>query len=204
MSVAAIVLAAGRGTRFGGEPKLLATLDGRPLVRHAAEAAAASGLRPVLVVTGHRGGEVAAALRGLPVAIVANPSYAEGLSTSLRAGFAALPSRAEAAAVLLGDMPRIGAALLDELAGAWRAAGRPVALVPTFEGRRGNPVVLSRGLASRIAALTGDGGAGSLLRAEPGTVEWPVAADSVTIDIDTPAALAAAGQARTTPSSTAE
>ena len=201
--IAILVLAAGRGTRFGSEPKLLAPLDGRPLVRHAAEAASACSLRPVIAVTGHEQEAVTAALAGLDITLVPNPAYAEGLSTSLRAGFAALPPDAEAVIVMLGDMPRIGPDLLDGIARAWREAGRPAALVPTWAGRRGNPVLLTTGLASEIAALSGDTGAGPLLRDRPDVVEWPAPAGTVALDIDTPAALAAA-QASTTPSSTAE
>ena len=85
--VAAIVLAAGRGTRFGEEPKLLATLSDKPMVRWAVEAALGSSASPVIVVTGHQAEGVAAALAGVPVAFVHNPSYAEWLSTSLKAGF---------------------------------------------------------------------------------------------------------------------
>jgi molybdenum cofactor cytidylyltransferase len=87
VSVAALVLAAGRGSRFGQEPKLLAELEGKPLVRHVAEAALASRAEPTLVVTGHRADAIGAALRDLPVALRHNPDYADGLSTSLRQGF---------------------------------------------------------------------------------------------------------------------
>jgi CTP:molybdopterin cytidylyltransferase MocA len=71
------VLAAGRGSRFGEAPKLLAHLHGKPLVRHVAEAALASAADPVFVVTGHRSGEVEAALIDLPVVLVPNRAYAE-------------------------------------------------------------------------------------------------------------------------------
>ena len=188
--VAGVVLAAGRGTRFGESPKLLATLDGRALVRHAAEAALAAGLAPVLVVVGHRAGGVEAALTGLPVRIVPNPDYADGLSTSLRAGFAALPPSAAAAAILLGDMPRVSGGLVRRLAQAWREGGEPVALVPVHDGRRGNPAILSRGLAPAIAELVGDSGAGPLLRGRAGVVEFAVSDDAIRLDIDTPEALA--------------
>lgn len=187
--VAALILAAGRGTRFGEEPKMLAMLEGRPLLRHVAEAALASAARPVLVVTGHRADEVAQALDGLDLVVVRNPDYADGLSTSLKAGFAALPPDAEAAIVMLGDMPRVPASLLDALAQAWREAGRPAALVPTQAGRRGNPVLLSRALAPEIARLEGDTGAGPLLRGRADVREWPVAEEAVAQDIDTPEAL---------------
>jgi molybdenum cofactor cytidylyltransferase len=185
MSVAAIILAAGRGTRFGQEPKLLAAYREKPIVRHVAEAACASAATPVLVVTGHRAGEVRRSLDGLDVAEVPNSSFAKGLSTSLKAGFAALPPDAEAAIVLLGDMPRIGTPLIDGLVARWRVAGRPAAVVPTFEGRPGNPVVLSRMLEADIRALTGDAGAGPLLRLRGDVDLWPVDDPAIVQDVDT-------------------
>lgn len=190
MSVAAIILAAGQGTRFGAEPKLLAELGGKPLIRHVAEAALASRARPVLAVLGHRQQEVAAALPAA-VGTVVNADYALGLSTSLKAGFAALEVGTEAAVILLGDMPEITPELIDRLIEAWHGAGRPPGVVPTYEGRRGNPVLLSAMLAPQIATLSGDTGAGPLLRARDDVHELPVAACSVLADIDTPAALAA-------------
>jgi molybdenum cofactor cytidylyltransferase len=188
--VTAIVLAAGQGTRFGSEPKMLAHLRGKPLVRHVAEAAVASSLRPCIVVTGHRAAEVERALRDLPLLVVFNAAYAGGLSTSLKAGFAALPPETEAGLVLLGDMPLVAPSLIDHLAKAWVEKGRPAALVPVANGRRGNPVVLSRRLAPEIAALEGDVGAGLLLRCRTDVVEWPVEDPAVLYDVDTAEALA--------------
>ena len=188
--VAAIILAAGRGTRFGGSPKLLADLDGKPLVRHVAQAALAAQVGAVIVVTGHERAAVARALEGLEFQLAHNPDYADGLSTSLRRGFATLSERAEAAAILLGDMPRIGSSLIDELVAAWSARNGPSALIPTYEGRRGNPVVLSHRLAPEVARLTGDAGAGAILRDRPDVVEWPVATAAILQDVDTPQALA--------------
>ena len=183
--VAAILLAAGRGTRFGEEPKLLARLGGKALVRHAAEAAARSTADPVIVVTGHQAEAVQAELMGLPVRIVHNPKYPDGLSTSLKAGFSALPSKARAAIVLLGDMPLVGANLIDALMAGWHDRGEPAALIPTLDGRRGNPVVISRALQSAIEGLSGDVGAGPVLRGRPDVVEWPTADKAVIQDIDT-------------------
>lgn len=183
--VAAILLAAGRGTRFGPEPKLLAPLDGKPLVRHAAEAALASRAAPLLVVVGHAAEAVRRALAGLDLAFVDNPDYAQGLSTSLKAGFAGLPGEADAALVLLADMPGVGAALIDRLVAAY-ARTRPVAVVPLAGGRRGNPVILDQRLASAVAELTGDRGAGPLLRERDGVVEVAIDDAGALDDVDTP------------------
>lgn len=189
--VAAVLLAAGRGTRFGPDPKLLANLEGKPLVRHAAEAALASSARPVVVVLGAHAGAVRAALHGLDLAFVENAEFAAGLSTSLRAGLAALPARTAAAVILLGDMPRVTPAQIDRLATAYRAAGRPLsAIVPVVEGRRGNPVLLDRSvLADALATLTGDHGAGPLLKGRADVLEVP-GEPGTTLDVDTPEMLA--------------
>lgn len=195
--VAAIVLAAGRGTRFEGGPKMMAVLDGEPMVRRIVECALQAGLGPVVAVTGHEAETVEACLADLDVATVRNPDYAQGLSTSLKAGFAALPAATAGAAILLGDMPAVGAGLLRQIVEAWLAAGRPPALVPAYQGRRGNPAVLSRVLAPAIAGLSGDVGAGPLLRGRADVVELAVDDAGVALDLDT--AEAFARYASTTP-----
>lgn len=183
--VAAILLAAGRGTRFGEEPKLLARVGGKALVRHVAEAAVQSTASPVLVVTGHRAEDVQAELTALPVEIVHNPLFADGLSTSLNAGFSALPPEARAAIILLGDMPFVRPGLIDALVANWHDSGEPAALVPVFKGQRGNPVVLSRALQTAITGLSGDVGAGSILRGRSDVLEWPTEDLAIIQDIDT-------------------
>ncbi|GLS42538.1 nucleotidyltransferase family protein [Methylobacterium brachythecii] len=191
--VGAVILAAGRGTRFGPEPKLLALLEGEPLVWHVARAALASSARPVVVVLGAHAAAVGAALDGLNLHLIDNPDHAAGLSTSLRAGLAALPAGTDAAIVLLGDMPRISAGHVDALVEAYRQASpRPSAVVPVADGRRGNPVLLDLDrLTDELAALAGDRGAGLLLAGRGDVLE--IAMDqSVAFDVDTPEALASA------------
>lgn len=183
--VAAIVLAAGRGTRFGSEPKLLASLDGKVLIRHVVEAAISSVAGPVIVVTGHRHRDVEAELNDLPVQIVRNVAFCEGLSTSLKAGFAALPPQSKAAIVVLGDMPLVTSGLIDRLVQTWDSMNMPAALVPTMNGKRGNPVVLSRDLENLIAQLSGDAGAGPILRERSDVIECPVDDPAILEDVDT-------------------
>ncbi|MGY2051869.1 nucleotidyltransferase family protein [Methylobacterium sp. JK268] len=188
LPVGLVLLAAGRGTRFGAAPKLLAPLDGKPLVRHAAEAALESGIGPVVAVLGHAGAAVEAALDGLALRRVPNPNYAEGLSTSLKAGLAALPDEIVGAIILLGDMPRVPAGLLRGLAGAFREGD--AAVVPVHGGRRGNPVLLNRRiLGDALAGLSGDRGAGPLLAGRTDLRDWPVEEAGILLDVDTPEAL---------------
>ena len=195
--VAAIVLAAGTANRYrAADPsiatKLVALIDGVPMVRHIVEAALASRARPVVVVTGYAEAEVRATLDGLTVGFVANPDYATGIASSLRAGLSALPTKVDGALVLLGDMPGVTAPLLDRLIEAHRADPDRDAVVPMHAGRRGNPVLLGRVLFGAAMELRGDEGARRLLvRAE--VLEVDVTDRAVLVDVDDPATLASLG-----------
>jgi molybdenum cofactor cytidylyltransferase len=200
--IAAIVLAAGASSRFkaagGGQAsKLVAALAGKPLVRHAAEAALASTARPIVVVTGHDARAVTAALAGLELQFAHNAHYREGLASSLKTGIAALPGDAAGALVVLGDMPAVTPALIDRLIAAFAERPDALAAAPSVAGRRGNPVLLSRSLFPAIAALEGDEGARKLLAgAEPGQViALDASGPAATLDVDTPRSLAEARRA---------
>jgi molybdenum cofactor cytidylyltransferase len=189
-SIAALVLAAGRSTRMGGSNKLLAEVGGKPLARIAAEQALASRARPVIVVTGHQRERVEAALAGLDVRFVHNPDYAEGISTSVKAGIAAVPANADGAIVCLGDMPEVDAKLIDRLLAAFDPEKGALVVVPVMDGKRGNPVVWSRRFFPELAALGGDVGARHLIASYPEAVaEVPVAGRAALFDVDTPDAL---------------
>jgi molybdenum cofactor cytidylyltransferase len=193
--VAAIVLAAGLGSRYRAADataptKLVADFDGMPLVRHAVLAALASRADPVIVVAGHAANAVRAALDGLPVQFVDNARHAEGMATTVQAGVAAVPHTCAGAVVLLGDMPRVTAALIDRLIAAFAQNPSVSAVVPICDGVRGNPVVLSRVLFGAVAGLTGDQGARKLLAADPRVLEVEIADAAIGLDIDTPAQLA--------------
>jgi molybdenum cofactor cytidylyltransferase len=197
--VGAIVLAAGQSLRFRAQgglvvTKLVETLGHKPIVRMAAEAALASTARPVIVVTGHARSAVEAALAGLDVETAYNPGFSSGLASSLRVGLSAMPSDVAGVLVLLGDMPWIDARLIDAMIDAFLAKEAALAAAPTRAGRRGNPILLGRGLFEAAARLQGDEGArpliGALSVGELVEVEAPDA--GVIVDIDTPADLAAA------------
>jgi len=190
--IAAILLAAGRSTRMGGPNKLLAEINSRPLVRIAAEEALTSQARPVIVVTGHQRERVEEALDGLDVTLAHNPDFAEGLSTSLKAGIAAVPSDVDGVIVCLGDMPQVSVALIDSLLAAFDPEKGALVVVPTIDGKRGNPVVWSRRFFPELAALEGDTGARHLIASYPeAVIEVPLADSGALVDVDTPDALKA-------------
>ena len=193
--VAAVVLAAGTSSRYraeaeaGATTKLVADLDGKPLVRHVVEAALASRAAPVVVVTGHANEQVRAALAGLPTTFIHNADFATGLASSLKAGVAALTDDADGAIILLGDMPRIEPNLIDRLIADFADHRDARAVAPLYAGERGNPALVSRAMFADIAVLTGDQGARKLF-AGGSVVDVPVDDEAVTIDVDTPGKLA--------------
>jgi molybdenum cofactor cytidylyltransferase len=188
--IAAIVLAAGRSTRMGGPNKLVAEIAGRPLVRIAAEEALASRARPVIVVTGHQRADVERALAGLPIRLVHNPDFAQGLGTSLKAGIAAVPADVDGVIICLGDMPQVDATLIDRLIAGFDPDRGALVVTPTFEGSRGNPVLWSRRFFPDLMAVEGDIGARHLIsRYGEAVIEVPVEGKAALVDVDTPEAL---------------
>lgn len=189
--IGAVVLAAGLSSRMGSN-KLLADIGGKPMLRHAVEAAVASAADPVVVVTGNRGDEIRETLQNLPLQFVNNPDFSKGLSTSLKWGVKALPDDCDGALVLLGDMPGVSAGLIDTLIAAFDPDEDRAICVATRGGKRGNPVLWARRFFPEILALEGDAGAKSLMLRHPDLVcEVEAGDDAPLADIDTPEALEA-------------
>ena len=186
--VAIAVLAAGRGSRFGGErPKCLSEWNGRPLVTWACEAAVTSGLHPVYLVSGYQHHEVdQAAPAGVDT--VHSHRWHDGIAHSLHAALDAVDGYASIGAVCIGlaDQPLVGADAYRRLAAAY-ADGAQLA-VATYGGERGNPVLLARSLWAEAHELTGDVGARVLMQRHP-VVEVACDDTGSPRDVDTPADL---------------
>jgi molybdenum cofactor cytidylyltransferase len=190
--IAAIVLAAGMSSRMGSN-KLLAELNGKPLLRHAVEAAIQSVADPVIVVTGCDGEKTEAAMVGTRARTVINPDYAKGLSSSLKTGIAAAPEDCDGALILLGDMPGATAPLIGKMIAAFDPDDGRAICVAARHGKRGNPVLWARRFFPEIMALEGDVGAKHLMTMNDDLVyEVEADDDGPLTDIDTPEALAAA------------
>jgi CTP:molybdopterin cytidylyltransferase MocA len=186
-AVTGLLLAAGGGRRLGGRAKALLPHRGRPLVEHSAEALRAAGCDPVHVVLGAAAAEVreraAASLAGCVV--VDNPRWASGMASSLRAGISSLTGTGTAAVlVALVDQPRVGAAAMARVRGAY-ASPRTLASA-TYGGRRGHPVLLGAAHLDAVARqASGDLGAREYLRAHEAElvlVECGDVADPADID----------------------
>ncbi|MFE0461884.1 NTP transferase domain-containing protein [Kitasatospora sp. NPDC058965] len=189
-AIPALVLAAGGGRRLGGRPKALLRLHGRPLVEHAVRVVREGGCGPVTVVLGAAREQVLATAELAGCTVVANPDWAEGMGSSLRAGLAALPPDAPAVLVALVDTPGVTPAAVARLLAAHRAGAELAAA--GYHGRRGHPVLIgARHFAEAAAGATGDAGARALLTARQGELLLVECADVARPDdLDTPADLA--------------
>ncbi len=193
--IAAIVLAAGMSRRMEGKNKLLEDFGGKPLVRHAVEAALGSKALPVIVVTGRDNTSIEKALAGLDVRFVNNPDFADGLSSSLKAGIRAVPEACAGAIICLGDMPRVSSALIDRLIDAFAPERGAMIVAPARNKQRGNPVLWAQRFFPELLKLEGDMGARKLTNFyDEGLFEIEIGDDSAFADIDTPEALKAARQ----------
>ena len=188
--IAALILAAGQSRRMGRTNKLLAEVDGVPMVARVAGAVSASKVDPVVVVLGHQADAVRHCLGDTDATFVDNPDYAEGLSTSLTAGLAALPDDIDGVVICLGDMPRVRADEIDRLIAAFDLdEGRAICL-PTHLGKRGNPVLWARRFFDEMGDLRGDVGARHLIGEYAELVtEVEMRGDGILVDVDTPDAL---------------
>jgi len=189
--IAAVVLAAGQGERFGGE-KVVADLRGVPIVRHVVDRVRLAGLAPVIVVAGHAATSVRAALSGTDAVVVENPRPEDGLSASLRLGVESIPEGCNAFVVALGDQPMIDVEVVRTLAETWRSSNA-AAVVPLYRDGRGNPVLFDATMGRRLRALQGDSGAKDLLEAMGDRVVRVTVDAAAPRDIDTPEDLRALG-----------
>lgn len=191
MSVAGLILAAGSSSRFGSA-KALAELEGRPLLQHVLDTAAAAQLVPVVVVLGDGAAAIEGAIRWGTERRIRNPDPARGLSSSLRDGLADLSSFAPEAdaVILLGDQPRTSPAVIRALVQAAGETDRPIVAPRYAAGGGSNPVFVRRDAFGIAGQAEGDRGLGPILADRPELVAW-IDVEGSNPDVDTPADLVA-------------
>lgn len=191
MPTYAVVLAAGRATRFGGE-KLTRKLGGRPLLQHSLAAAQAAFPGRVLVVVGHEAEAVIESSGDLANVVVVNPNYSDGQGSSIAAGVRACRDDAAAIIIMLADQPLVTAEVLEQLAAAWNGGENHI-VASDYGDSQGPPVLFGRGTFDRLCELDGDHGAKKIINSGVFDVTT-VAVGSLGFDVDTPPDLEAASQ----------
>ncbi len=192
--VCAVLLAAGMSRRMGPVNKLLAPIQGQAMICRVADQLSASRVDEVIVVTGHQSEAVREALGDRHLRFVHNPDYAQGLSRSLAAGLAALGADCQAALVCLADMPELDSDQMNRLLAAYDPAAGALICVPTYAGKRGNPVLWDQVFFADMRRIQGDVGARHLIGKHAQSVIEVVMADrGVLFDVDSPEVLAQLG-----------
>lgn len=183
--IAAIVLAAGESRRMGAH-KMLLPFGRTTVIAHVVDRFLESAVGKVIVVVGHEAEKTAQALSGRKVLIVENPGYAAGMLSSVRCGLGAVPARCRGIMVGLGDQPSISAALIDSLIDAFSKHNKGI-VVPSFNGKRGHPLLFSKRYRAEILAGYDDVGLRGLLHDhEEDILEMEATTPCVLSDMDYP------------------
>lgn len=179
----ALVLAAGKSTRMGDENKLLLKFNDKAMVSHVIDQLQLSKVSDIIVVTGNEYADVRKAITQ-KVEFTHNPDFDMGLSSSLKAGIAALHSACDGVMVCLGDMPYISSTNYDVILDAYE---KGAIVVPTSHGKIGNPILFSKQYFDDFMELEGDKGARGLLKHYPEKViKVELGTEAILEDIDTP------------------
>jgi len=192
LSVAAVLLAAGAGSRLGGRAKSLLEIDGVPLIQRLLAAFSGAGISEIVVVLGHYSDQITPVLANFPVELVINPNPQAGLISSQRHGLAGLAGRADAVLMALADQPLITADDISELLAFWKTKRQVADVVfPKVNGQRGNPVVLSASAREQILAGDDELGCRAWQQAHPTrTIPFVSANEHYRVDLDTEADVA--------------
>ncbi|MFK7965052.1 MAG: NTP transferase domain-containing protein [Burkholderiaceae bacterium] len=190
--VAAVLLAAGEGSRMGSRPKSLLQIDGQPLITRLLRACLDAGIEELVVVLGHYADQISPAIGDLPARLVINPNPEAGLVSSQRLGLAALSGSADANLMALADQPLLVASDLTDLLAFWRVNRAGVdAVYPQVEGQRGNPVVISAAARDEILADGEQVGCRDWQRKHPNrTMPFVTSNEHFRVDLDTEADVA--------------
>ena len=184
-SIAAVVLAAGESSRMNGRVKQLLPWGEETLLRHAIEQTLEAGFSHVFVVLGYRADLISPTINDLPVDVIVNDRWSEGVASSVRAAVEALPGSIKAAIFVPSDQPGITAELLRRMADAYVNTGRRV-IYATYGGMRGQPVLFDRSLFPELLGLQGDVGGRAVLRRHPDEAMAVEVEDELAgVDIDT-------------------
>ncbi|PCI32675.1 MAG: 4-diphosphocytidyl-2C-methyl-D-erythritol kinase [Alphaproteobacteria bacterium] len=185
-AITALVLAAGQSKRMGQKNKLLLPYHQGTVLSHVLDQVTGAGIEEIFVVTGHQHDEVARDIGPHKVTFLYNDLYDEGMSTSVKLGISSLPKESDAVLIILGDMPNISASILRQLMAAYDPAQGRLIIIPTHNGKRGNPLLWDRSLFSEFDRLDGDMGAKILLADYPEYIhEVDVGSEAIFLDIDT-------------------
>jgi len=184
--IAGLTLAAGESSRMG-TPKATLAYRGRTFLETIVQTLREAGIERIVVVLGHRAEEIQRQVKIGPAQAIINPYYRTGQTSSLQAGLRALlADELEGVLLCLVDHPAVSAETVRRTMATFRQGGAPV-VIPTYQGRRGHPVLIGRQLFDELLRLASDAGADSVIRKyRSGTQFVAVEDEGVVTDVDDP------------------
>lgn len=190
LNIVGIILGAGRSRRMGLENKLVAEINGKPMIVHAIESVKNSRVNKTTLVTGYQREIVERAVQGIEIEIIYNPNFTEGLSSSIKSIGHKLTKNVDAVILCLGDMPGITSTHINSLLKAFKNNPNRQIVIPTYKGRRGNPVLWGKKHFPLLVNLSGDRGAKVLFQNNENNItEVQIEDEAILTDLDTPDAL---------------
>ena len=190
LNIVGIILGAGRSRRMGLENKLVAEINGKPMIVHAIESVKNSRVNKTILVTGYQREIVERAVQGIEIEIIYNPNFTEGLSSSIKSIGHKLTKNVDAVILCLGDMPGITSTHINSLIKAFKNNPNRQIVIPTYNGRRGNPVLWGKKHFPLLVNLSGDRGAKVLFQNNENNItEVQIEDEAILTDLDTPEAL---------------
>ena len=188
----AVILAGGQSKRMGTKNKLLVPINGKPMIALTVETIIASKASSVAAVTGFEHQKIQEAIKNSNIEFIHNKNFQNGISSSVVTAIKSAPEDCSAILIGLGDMPKITVSHINKLIDAYNPLEGRAICVPTWKGKRGNPVLWARRFFPEMLQLKGDFGAKELMgKYAELVVEVEMNDNGIIIDIDTPEALEA-------------
>ena len=181
-----IILAAGQSKRMLKDNKLLIKINKQSMIDKMVSTSLNSSADSTVVVLGYQSDIIQEIIQNKEIITIVNKDYKKGLSSSLQCGISALPDDCDAAIIILADMPNIESKIINSLINNFNPQKNKSIIIPTFNGKKGNPILLDRKYFPDIISVKGDKGAKDIIVNNKNSIlEIPQKNSSVLNDIDT-------------------
>lgn len=185
-NLSAIILAAGQSQRTFPKNKLLLPYRGKTIIQTVLDKITPLNFAEILVVVGFEQNKMKKALQNFPLRFVHNPNYESGMATSIGVGISQSQPYVDGYMILLGDMPWIDQTVLKNLIRSFYTNPASAIVAPSFQKRRGNPVIFSKKYRDDLLSLSGDSGARPVMQKfQDQVIEVQVENERLLMDIDT-------------------